>query len=142
MHEHTHVWEPECYRELVESEGNLWELVFSLHHMGLGDPTQAIKLGSERLHPPSHLSGPKLTVLEAERQTAYGRGSGESLCAWLTMTGAHVARSDQAVRQDETEPREGLGLLHRDPSYDNSCNCSAESEKYNISPFLGHVVMT
>lgn len=45
MHEHAYVWEPECYRGLVESESDLWGLVFSFHHMGPRDSTQVTELG-------------------------------------------------------------------------------------------------
>jgi hypothetical protein len=131
MHEHAYVWEPKCYG------GGGCGGWFSLYHMGPRDPTQ---VGSEHLHLLSHLSGPRLTVLEAEKvQTAYGRGSGENLTCM-----AHNDRS--ACGQDgsccetgfDRAQRKGWACSIKTPVC-NSCNCSAESEKYNI---LGHAVMT
>ena len=45
---------------LCRSEENLWELVLSFHHVGLGDWTQDIRLGSKSHCLMSHLTGPQI----------------------------------------------------------------------------------
>ena len=41
------------------SEDSFWELVLTFHHVGLGDQTQAVRLGGKCLYPLTHLEGPQ-----------------------------------------------------------------------------------
>lgn len=45
-----------CHGAHTEGRGQLWELGFSIHHVGPGDWAQVIRLGSQYLSLLSHLS--------------------------------------------------------------------------------------
>lgn len=48
----------------VRSKGNLHKSVFSSHHVGFGDQSEVIWLGSKYLYPLGHLASPWVFSLE------------------------------------------------------------------------------